>query len=188
VSKLASKLTDTEFELLEKEIISTVRDYLRDMELDQYYIDKLIATSSQDGYLPSDADLEKYPLDRMPPSLEEVVLSKCRVLSSSEEGYLTEKLGRVPKSSEIIDKLLSGAGCERKQLDTLRMAAWNREKERMISYRCDHFMVDPASIRTCRDYADKNITEDAVRRGSEARPGDVPPENFSVDDSLLTSP
>ena len=72
-----SSVSDVEFETAEKQLIETVRGYLKEMEFPTYYIDKMIATSSQDGYIPTEKDFDDRPIDGTPPSIEEIILSKC---------------------------------------------------------------------------------------------------------------
>ena len=57
----ARHLTDVEFEAAQKDEMVKVREYLKNMEVDQYWIDRVMSTNSQD----------------LAPSIEEIVLSKC---------------------------------------------------------------------------------------------------------------
>ena len=54
------------------------------MELPECYIEKMIYTSSQDGYIPRDKDLDDHPLPDTPPSIEEIILSQCKSLNTVE--------------------------------------------------------------------------------------------------------
>jgi|SRR5579871_4305267 len=55
------KLADTEFEALENNSIVLVRNDLQEMDLPQYYIDKMALTASRDGYIPTREDFNEHP-------------------------------------------------------------------------------------------------------------------------------
>ena len=97
-----SSVSDVEFETAEKQLIETVRGYLKEMEFPTYYIDKMIATSSQDGYIPTEKDFDDRPIDGTPPSIEEIILSKCEFLLRTKRKNLAnspwKSLVRQPKS------------------------------------------------------------------------------------------
>jgi hypothetical protein len=86
----ARKLGDMEYEAAQKEMMPKVRAYLADMDIDQYWIDRMFSANSQDHYMPTwnEADSKVHHLMGMVPSLEEVVLSKC-----NEDPNVDRKLG-----------------------------------------------------------------------------------------------
>lgn len=47
----ASRLSDVEYEVRQKQVTLKVQEYLRDMEVDQYWIGKMMSTSSQDTHV-----------------------------------------------------------------------------------------------------------------------------------------
>ena len=192
----ASKLSDVEFELEEKKAIAKVRDYLQEMEFPQYYIDKLVATFSQDGYFPTDKELDEHPLAAIPPSLEEIILSRCEVLSSAEEKFLfdnADQIGKArAKNKSLVDRLAArwqaSFECETEQLNGLRLAAWNRENEAPIDDKCDVNGIGQSEIDKCVANALEQFTVETIARGDNAKPGDTPPPDFSVDPSILNTP
>jgi len=205
--EFAKNLTDNEFEEIEKHAIDTVRSYLSEMELDQFYIDKVIATNSQDGYAVTIKDVQAHPLVEIPPSIEEVILSKCEDFTSIERKtlydmvYSRSKINR--KLYDTLDaKQSRSIDCKVEQLDELRMAAWNREIERMVNYKCRPFVYSLAEPQTemppgppgwtktlprkvCLKYSKEYLTDEVETRGFNAKPGDTPPATLTVDDSIL---
>jgi hypothetical protein len=57
-----------------------VKAYLADMDIDQYWIDRMFSANSQEHYMPTwnEADNKIHHLMGIVPALEEVVLSKCK--------------------------------------------------------------------------------------------------------------
>ncbi len=71
--------------------MTKVSMYLKDMEVDQFFIDKMMSNSSQDAYLVSLWETDRYHLSNIAPSIEEAVLSKCNVLPHKKRRILTQK-------------------------------------------------------------------------------------------------
>ncbi len=76
---------DLERERLQKDAMNLVVSYLKDMEVNQFFIDKTIQYSSQDSYQVTQQDAESYDLNEPVPSIEEIVLSKCDSLKKSDK-------------------------------------------------------------------------------------------------------
>ncbi len=78
--KGAQALSDVELEAAQKTMDSRVKQYLADMEVDQYWLDRMFSANSQEYYMPpwNEANSKIHHLMDMVPSLEEVVLSKCK--------------------------------------------------------------------------------------------------------------
>jgi hypothetical protein len=197
LSEADERISDVDFETAEKHAIDTARDYLREMELPDYYIDKMIATSSQDGYLPTAKDLQEHPISDLAPSIEEIILSKCQSLNAAEqrrldEYYLAEAASAAAKGkrkakvfvdSELLAKSNAYEKCQSEQLVELQLAAWNRLNEGKVSSTCSQ--AEPSQSADCRNKALKQLTDNALDRGSHAKPGDTAPAEFSVDTSIF---
>jgi len=125
------KLSDIEFEALESNSISMVRNYLQEMDLPQYYIDKMILTASRDGYMPTSEDLIEHPLPEFSASIEELILSKCDTMSSLAIKDMVDYFSRMKFNSAIFHKFMArlneADACEEEQLKELGIAAWIRE-------------------------------------------------------------
>ena len=91
-------MNDLEYEAAQKAMVPKVRTYLADMEVDQFWIDRMFAANSQEYYMPTwiEADSKVHHLMGMVPSLEEVVLSKC-----NEDPDVDRKLNALRKSGTI---------------------------------------------------------------------------------------
>lgn len=92
----ASKVTTTQQEVAQKQIMSLVRRYLEEMEIPNYYIDKMMSRSSQDAYLIShiEATSPDHPLSGYVASIEEITLSKCKTKPKREREQEYEALGQ----------------------------------------------------------------------------------------------
>jgi hypothetical protein len=92
----ADTLSDLEYERAETQAIQTVKTYLGEMGMPEYYVEKLVTTSSRDGYLPSQDDLLDHPHIEIPPTIQELILSNCDTLSSivfqKEQDYLRSQV------------------------------------------------------------------------------------------------
>ena len=49
----AGKLSDVEYETAQKDIMTEVKAYLADMDIDQYWIDRMFSANSQEYYMPT---------------------------------------------------------------------------------------------------------------------------------------
>jgi len=87
----ARKISDLDYEAIEKSTMIKVALYLKNMEIDQFFIDKMMTTDSQDAYVVSLWETDKYHLHGTVPSIEESILARCTELSSTERGELDAK-------------------------------------------------------------------------------------------------
>jgi hypothetical protein len=159
------RISDLEYEQAEINAINLARDYLREMEFPDYYIDKMIATSSQDGYIPTARDLEEHPIPEITPSIEEIILSKCQSLNAVEQQKLDEyylaqaansalaaKLKKRTKAVPVDNKLQAKADtyskCEAEQLVELQLGAWSRLAEARVSSMCSQ--AEGSETADCR--------------------------------------
>lgn len=129
-------ISDEEYESQQKKLDDAVRQYLRDMEVDQFYLDKLMATNSQDGYTISMHDDDAHPLEDMPPSIEEIVLSKCKRPSKQEEDEADRSPPYSPARMAIGEKDLAWFNCQSEEMRNLRYAAWQRFSEHVAELKC----------------------------------------------------
>ena len=132
VSKEAvGKLSDVEYEAAEKDIMTRVREYLRGMEIDQFFIDKVMSNSSQDSYVVTMTDTDTYHLDAIVPSMEEIVLAKCDDLTAQEKRISDSTSGATPEGrrvrARILAKMKTFHECKLKVLDDIRREAFKRE-------------------------------------------------------------
>jgi hypothetical protein len=196
--EVKDKLSDLEFEHVEKRAINEVRDYLREMEFPDYYIEKMIATSSQDGYIPTDEDLNEHPLPDIVPSIEEIILSKCESPSLEEKqkfgSYLAQvartKNIKLPKGWSAVSPDMTKVGnklqakfeayskCQSEQLVKLQLLAWKRINEARVNIMCSQPELVAPKTSDCREYLLNQLTNDAFDRDAHAKPGDTPPKEF----------
>jgi hypothetical protein len=136
----ADKLSDIEFEALENNAISRVRNYLQEMDLPQYYIDKMVLTASRDGYMPTTEDLTEHPLPEFAASIEELILSKCETVGSLALKDYLDYFSRHKFNSSISKNMLArmdeADACEEERLAELRIAAWIRESISKVNGGC----------------------------------------------------
>lgn len=142
----ARTLTDIEHEALQKAMMPKVKAYLVDMDVDQYWIDRMFAANSQEEYMPTwaEADNKVRHLMGMVPSLEEVVLSKCKedpdvdrrlqAFRASRSGPLTpadiKKMKEIMQESDVFDE------CRKTVLSNMQTAAFERENESSLAQKC----------------------------------------------------
>jgi hypothetical protein len=124
--KAASGLTDVEQETAEKKAIARIQFYLNDMEVDPFFIDKMIWNTSQDSYVVTLNDVLDHHLGADVPSIEEILLAKCDVLDSQEIRML-QSTKDMHLKDELIAKLKSGEECKHKAIEGVRRAAFERE-------------------------------------------------------------
>jgi hypothetical protein len=101
------------------------------MEVDQFFIDKMMSNSSQDSYVVTMTDTHTYHLDAIVPSIEEIVLAKCDVLTASERRILEATSGTTPEGRQVwergLAKMAAGDDCKQKVLDDIRREAFKRQ-------------------------------------------------------------
>jgi hypothetical protein len=51
-SDAAGNVSDLEYERIENQVMTIAKQYLGEMGMPDYYIERLVATSSRDGYFP----------------------------------------------------------------------------------------------------------------------------------------
>ena len=71
--------------------------------------------------------------------------------------------------------------CAAKELNNLRLAGWDRLAEAKVSSTCSQV----GQAADCANKALKQLTDDALDRGSRAKPGDKAPSDFTIDTSIL---
>jgi len=158
--KEAQALSDVELEAAQKTMDSKVKAYLADMEVDQYWIDRMFSANSQEYYMPrwNEADSKIHHLMDMVPSLEEVVLSKCKedpdvdrkmqAFRASRSGPLTaadvEKMNEIMRDSDVFYE------CEKTVLSDMQDAAFARENESALTAKCGPSPLTPSENSTLR--------------------------------------
>jgi hypothetical protein len=96
-----------------------------------------MTTNSQDGYTVSFRDDDSHPLQGMPPSIEEIVLSKCDKLTKRESEQFDRSPPYSPEREAFIAKQRAWDECQTKELTNLRYAAWDRFTERLANKKCN---------------------------------------------------
>jgi hypothetical protein len=135
--KAVANISDVDHEAAQKQAMNAVRDYLQEMEVDQFFIDKMMWTSSQDGYVATLADVLDHHLNEIVPSIEEIILPNCDVTTQRERDKI-EATSDPKLRQQLLAKLVAGSDCESKQLDDLRSKAWEREHEDELQAKCSH--------------------------------------------------
>jgi TPR repeat protein len=142
----ARKINDAEYEALQKQMLPKVKAYLADMEIDQYWIDRMFAASSQESYMPTlaEADSQLHRLMGFVPSLEEVVLSKCNQDPDFEKKLKELQSARKPLSDDDQQKsklLLEDSNvffqCQETVLSDIQRAAFERENDATLKEKCE---------------------------------------------------
>lgn len=142
----AQFLSDVEYVALQKRTEIAIRAYLTDMEVDQYWIDRMFATNSGEVFIPSwvEADNKVRHLMGIVPTLEEVTLSKCHYnleadqkfqkFVDEQEGKFSQKqIQEMKMNFKINDNIFE---CKRYVLDEMRNAAFERENEPITETVC----------------------------------------------------
>lgn len=141
----AAKISDLEYETVEKQEMHKIEEYLRSMEIDQFFIDKMMANSSQDAYIVTVSDALHYHLTtKYVPSIEEILLAKCTTITSQEVGTLnamTEPSRGMTQDTEqlrslLVEKLVSSDECEDNVLQDIRKKAFERAVEDVVKTKC----------------------------------------------------
>ena len=173
------KLSDIEFEALEKNAILKVKTYLQEFELPQYYIDKMILTASRDGYMPSDEGLTAHPLPEIAGSLEELILSKCDTLSSIAQKDIHDYLSSSSYNPTLLHKLTKrytvSYACEEEQLAELRVTAWIRENVLKANDECSS---NAPSVTSEQPWRSTTEPTQAERTPSTQRETSAPDDMF----------
>ena len=143
----ARKINDAEYEALQKQMLPNVKTYLADMEIDQYWIDRMFAVNSQESYMPTlqEADDRLHHLMGFVPSLEEVVLSKCNQDTDVDKKLSELRNASKPFSAEdqkkfeqIIEDSKVFSECQDTVLSDMQRAAFERENNAALTKKCEH--------------------------------------------------
>ena len=177
--KDAQKLTDIEYEAFQKTFTPEVKAYLADMDVDQYWIDRMFASNSQEAYMPTwdEATNKLWHLMGMVPSLEEVVLSKCKEDPDEDEkigafldtrsGPVTPtdiaKMNDITHESDVFDE------CRKTVFSGMQSAALERENEPALAAKCGSMptsseVAEVLGIRNCRTDLGLKIQNGAFQR------------------------
>jgi TPR repeat protein len=177
----ARNLSDVEYEAAQKEVVPKVKAYLADMDIDQYWIDRMFSANSQEEYMPtwSEADSKVHHLMGVVPSLEEVILAKCK-----EDPNVDRKLREFRNSRNSSSKPLTADDrtkikeitqdadvffqCEKTVLSDMQSAAFQRENAPLINEKCKQFPpLTPSEMTTLKTLLQKreSVTpdENAIR-------------------------
>ena len=155
----ARKLSDVEYESAQKEMMPKVKAYLADMEIDQYWIDRMFSANSQEYYMPTwnEADNKVRHLMDMVPSLEEVVLSKCKGPNAGQPPA-AENQANIKQQMQGWDVYFQ---CRNTVLIEMQNAAFERENDAILTEKCRPFPpLAPEQISTLKAFLQKgaNIT------------------------------
>jgi hypothetical protein len=150
----ARNMSDVEQAAAQKQLMAKVRYYLQTMEVDHYYIDKLMSTNSQDGYAVTGNDLVAHPLDIIVPSIEEIILTKCDIVTTRQmdEARKDTTLEGRDKWTKLSEQWVAGMNCKEKQLDSLRAAAWDREHSHVLAEKCKSLGLGPQESQALIDW------------------------------------
>jgi TPR repeat protein len=137
-----------EYEAVQKAMVPKVRTYLADMEVDQFWIDRMFAANSQEYYMPTwiEADSKVHHLMGMVPSLEEVVLSKCNEDPNVDRKLKVLRKSGTPPSAEDNEQIKQALQdtevffeCKKTVLSDMQRAAFERENDEFLTEKCNQF-------------------------------------------------
>jgi len=170
-----SKLSDIEYEAAQKKETIEVSEYLKSMDIDQYWIDRMMATSSQDSYVVpwSEADNKVYHLMGTVPLIEEIELGKCTAITPEEFGIIgllsrkkQASLLTVEEQSRLTQettKMEAFFDCEKKVLEGIRNAAYEREVEKVPMPECVNLTAQENQTMVTLITLSKNGTQLAAK-------------------------
>ena len=159
-------------------MVPKVKAYLADMDIDRYWIDRMFSANSQEHYTPTwnEADSKVHHLMGVVPSLEEVILSKCK-----EDPDVDRKLRGFHKSSrkplsaddqteikEIMQDSNVFFQCKKMVLSDIQSAAFERENDALLNEKCKQFApLTPSEMTTLKALFQKGASvtpeEDGIR-------------------------
>jgi hypothetical protein len=161
----AQKLSDVEYEAAQKEMVPKVKAYLTNMDIDQYWIDRMFSANSQEHYMPTwnEADSKIHHLMGVVPSLEEVILSKCnedpdvdrklKELQNSEKPLSADDKAKIKQITQNSDVFFQ---CEKMVLSDMQGAAFERENDALLNEKCKEFPpLTPSEMTTLKALAEK---------------------------------
>jgi hypothetical protein len=123
----ASKMSDLQYEAAEKHAMAEVQQYLKDMEVGDFFIDKVMSNSSQDAYHVTLWETDEYHLSQIVPSLEEAVLARCTSVTTEEAQRVDSGKASPEERERILAKLETAGNCQDDVLGDMRQAAFKRE-------------------------------------------------------------
>jgi len=136
VSPEATKnMSSTQQEAAQKSAMATVRNYLEEMEVPAYYTDLMMSRNSQDAYMVSfrEASDDKHRIEGYVPSIEEITLSRCKVMPKSEREKAESRIGKAASPEEkaelkkYYDELQNGYRCQADVLRSMKEEAFASE-------------------------------------------------------------
>ena len=157
----ARKLNDAEYELAQKEMMPEVKAYLADMDIDQYWIDRMFSANSQEYYMPTwnEADNKVHHLMDMVPSLEEVVLSKCNEgPDAGLQSPVADNQANIKQKMQDWDVFFQ---CRETVIADMRSSAFERENDVVFTEKCRQFpALSPEEVSTLKALLQKgaNVT------------------------------
>ena len=158
----ARQLSDVEVEARQKQVMAKVREYLRTMEVEQFWIDKMMSTNSQNAYIPTLSEFIERHLDRIAPSIEEIVLSKCTDSTADVEKKMKAVRGR-SLSDDQLTELYSGTTeflrCKATVLEDLQRAAFNRQYEPTVKAKCGSLSPTPDDEAILKKLRGRDMTQ-----------------------------
>ncbi len=147
--QIASQLSDLEHEAIQRQEMTKVTKFLLDMDIDQFWIDIMMNTNSQNAYyVPLEIGDEKiHHLQGLVPSIEEIVLAKCtgdtadldRQLAVLRAADPALTPGTLAKMTQIFERAQVFFACEKSALTEIRTAAFTREAAATFAPQCRTF-------------------------------------------------
>jgi TPR repeat protein len=144
----ARKINDVEYEAAQKAMVPKIKTYLVDVEVDQFWIDRMFAANSQEYYMPTwaEADSKLHHLMGMVPSLEEVVLTKCNEDPNVDRKLKALRKSGTPPSAENNEKIKQALldtdvffEYKKTVLSDMQSAAFERENDEFLKEKCNQF-------------------------------------------------
>jgi hypothetical protein len=127
----AGTLSDVEFEAIEKAAIVKTVQYLKSMEVDQFFIDKMVSSNSRNVYVVTVSEAIEHHLVTLVPSIEEFVLSKCQAFDLHDQSVLQatddKTIAGQQSRAQLIAKLRDSFECKDRVLTEMRRSALQRE-------------------------------------------------------------
>jgi hypothetical protein len=179
--KEAHNLSDLEYEAAQKEMVPKVKAYLADMDIDQYWIDRMFSANSQEHYMPTwdEADGKVHHLMGVVLPLEEVILSKCnqdpdveRKLGEFQRQFQSAGKPISPDDQAKIKQIMQDSDvffqCEKTVLSDMQSAAFERENDAVLREKCKQFPpLAPSEISMLQVLLQKGASvtpeEDGIR-------------------------
>jgi len=175
--EVTDALSDVAREGAQKREMRWVSNYLQEMEVSQFFIDKMMSTNSQNVQFVSLRDASNYHLLGAVPSIEEIVLTKCDGGAHEEEQFNAIAGKGASATAEeqelkvqLFANIIAGWKCRDDALDDLRDAAWEREHEEALRSECDPVPLHQTP-QQCRSAALLHMTVAAMKRWLNAPPG-----------------